>query len=126
MEAKGSDHFATLQFTTTKKGVIWLDQVSAMPVDTYKGHGLRKELVQMLANLKPGFIRFPGGCFVEGSWLRNAFLWKESIGPWEERPGHFSDVWCYWTDDALGYFEYLQLAEDLGSLPVWVVNNGNA
>ncbi|KAI3964586.1 hypothetical protein MKW92_013364 [Papaver armeniacum] len=124
LEAKGSDHFARLQFTTTKKGVIWLDQVSAMPVDTYKGHGFRKELVQMLANLKPGFIRFPGGCFVEGSWLRNAFRWKKSVGPWEERPGHFNDVWHYWTDDALGYFEYLQLAEDLGSLPVWVINNG--
>ncbi|KAI3901922.1 hypothetical protein MKW92_011269 [Papaver armeniacum] len=124
LEAKGSDHFARLQFTTTKKGVIWLDQVSAMPVDTYKGHGFRKELVQMIANLKPGFIRFPGGCFVEGSWLRNAFRWKESVGPWEERPGHFNDVWHYWTDDALGYFEYLQLAEDLGSLPVWVINNG--
>ncbi|KAI3889271.1 hypothetical protein MKX03_003948 [Papaver bracteatum] len=124
LEASGSDHSARLQFTTSKKGVIWLDQVSAMPVDTYKGHGFRKELVQMIANLKPGFIRFPGGCFVEGSWLRNAFRWKESVGPWEERPGHFNDVWHYWTDDALGYFEYLQLAEDLGSLPVWVINNG--
>ena len=50
-----------------------------------------------------------GGCFVEGEWLRNAFRWKESIGPWEERPGHFSDVWLYWTDDGLGYFEFLQV-----------------
>ncbi|KAI3901923.1 hypothetical protein MKW92_011270 [Papaver armeniacum] len=124
LEANGSDHSARLQFTTSKKGVIWLDQVSAMPVDTYKGHGFRKELVQMIENLKPGFVRFPGGCFVEGKWLRNAFRWKESVGPWEERPGHFNDVWNYWTDNGLGYFEYLQLAEDLGSLPVWVINNG--
>ncbi|KAI3984270.1 hypothetical protein MKX01_011224 [Papaver californicum] len=124
LEAKGTDHYARLQLTTTKKGVIWFDQVSAMPVDTYKGRGFRKELVQMLANLKPRFIRFPGGCFVEGEWLRNAFRWKESVGPWEERPGHFGDVWMYWTDDGLGYFEFLQLAEDLGSLPVWVINNG--
>ena len=50
-----------------------------------------------------------GGCFVEGEWLRNAFRWKESIGPWEERPGHFGDVWMYWTDDGLGYFEFLQV-----------------
>ncbi|KAI3899813.1 hypothetical protein MKW92_036678 [Papaver armeniacum] len=124
LEANGSDHSARLQFTTNKKGVIWLDQVSAMPVDTYKGHGFRKELGQMLENLKPGFVRFPGGCFVEGKWLSNAFRWKESVGPWEERPGHFNDVWNYWTDNGLGYFEYLQLAEDLGSLPVWVINNG--
>ena len=50
-----------------------------------------------------------GGCFVEGEWLRNAFRWKESIGPWEERPGHFGNVWMYWTDDGLGYFEFLQV-----------------
>ncbi|CAK9170046.1 unnamed protein product [Ilex paraguariensis] len=65
-----------------------------------------------------------GGCFVEGEWLRNAFRWKETIGPWEQRPGHFGDVWMYWTDDGLGYFEFLQLAEDLGALPIWVFNNG--
>ncbi|MBA0642853.1 hypothetical protein Goklo_027190, partial [Gossypium klotzschianum] len=64
------------------------------------------------------------GCFVEGEWLRNAFRWKASVGPWEERPGHFGDVWMYWTDDGLGYFEFLQLAEDLGALPIWVFNNG--
>lgn len=50
-----------------------------------------------------------GGCFVEGDWLRNAFRWKETIGPWEERPGHFGDVWHYWTDDGLGHFEFLQV-----------------
>ncbi|OVA13812.1 Alpha-L-arabinofuranosidase [Macleaya cordata] len=124
LEAKETDHYGRLQLTTTSKGVIWFDQVSAMPVDTYKGLGFRKELVEMLANIKPRFIRFPGGCFVEGEWLRNAFRWKESVGPWEERPGHFGDVWMYWTDDGLGYFEFLQLAEDLGALPIWVINNG--
>lgn len=124
LKAKGTDHYARLQLTTTKKGVIWFDQVSAMPVDTYKGLGFRKELIEMIANIKPRFIRFPGGCFVEGEWLRNAVRWKESIGPWEERPGHFGDVWMYWTDDGLGYFEFLQLAESLGTAPVWVINNG--
>ncbi|KAI8560185.1 hypothetical protein RHMOL_Rhmol04G0236500 [Rhododendron molle] len=110
------------------------------------GHGLREDLSTMLADLKPGFIRFPvcpciifygdlvrkfdpvditlGGCFVEGEWLRNAFWWKETIGPWAERPRHFGDVWMYWTDEGLGYFEFLQLAEDLGAAPVWVFNNG--
>jgi alpha-N-arabinofuranosidase len=50
-----------------------------------------------------------GGCFVEGNWLKNAFRWKETIGPWEERPGHFGDVWNYWTDDSLSYYEFLQV-----------------
>lgn len=50
-----------------------------------------------------------GGCFVEGACLRNAFRWKETIGPWEEKAGHFGDVWNYWTDDGLGYYEFLQV-----------------
>ncbi|KZV22493.1 alpha-L-arabinofuranosidase [Dorcoceras hygrometricum] len=124
MQAKGTDPSSRLQLTTTRKGVIWFDQVSLMPVDTYKGHGFRNDLFKMLKELSPGFIRFPGGCFVEGDWLRNAFRWKETIGPWEERPGHFGDVWKYWTDEGLGHFEFLQLAEDLGALPIWVFNNG--
>ncbi|KAF5750333.1 putative Alpha-N-arabinofuranosidase 1 precursor [Tripterygium wilfordii] len=124
LKAVGADHSSRLQLTTSQKGVIWFDQVSAMPLDTYKGHGFRNDLFKMLADIKPRFIRFPGGCFVEGEWLRDAFRWKESIGPWEERPGHFGDVWMYWTDDGLGYLEFLQLAEDLGALPVWVINNG--
>ncbi|KAJ6426070.1 hypothetical protein OIU84_026618 [Salix udensis] len=124
LEATGTNPNSRLQLTTSRKGVIWFDQVSAMPVDTYKGHGFRNELIEMLDDIKPQFIRFPGGCFIEGEWLRNAFRWKESIGPWEERPGHFGDVWMYWTDDGLGYFEFLQLAEDLGSRPIWVFNNG--
>ncbi|KAK3025580.1 hypothetical protein RJ639_040319, partial [Escallonia herrerae] len=124
LEAKGTDHNSRLQLTTTRKGVIWFDQVSLMPLDTYKRHGFRKDLFKMVADLKPGFLRFPGGCFVEGSWLRNAVRWKETIGPWEERPGHFGDVWNYWTDDGLGHYEFLQLAEDLGAMPIWVFNNG--
>ncbi|KAK4392563.1 Alpha-L-arabinofuranosidase 1 [Sesamum angolense] len=124
LQAAGTDPNSRLQLTTRKKGTIWIDQVSAMPLSTHKGHGFRQDLFDMLAELKPGFIRFPGGSFVEGEWLVNAFRWKETVGAWEERPGHFGDVWQYWTDDGLGYFEFLQLAEDLGALPVWVFNNG--
>ncbi|EEC68794.1 hypothetical protein OsI_37346 [Oryza sativa Indica Group] len=76
------------------------------------GHGFRKELMYMFLDLKPRFLRFPGGCFVEGNWLKNAFRWKETIGPWEERPGHYGDVWHYWTDDGLGYYELLEDATD--------------
>ncbi|KAI5317020.1 hypothetical protein L3X38_036727 [Prunus dulcis] len=124
LEAQGTNPNSRLQLTTTRKGFIWFDQVSVMPLDTYKGHGFWKDLAVILEDLKPQFMRFPGGSFVEGEWLRNAFRWKETIGPWEERPGHFADVWMYWTDDGLGYFEFLQLAEDLGTLPIWVFNNG--
>nr|CAD1817330.1 unnamed protein product [Ananas comosus var. bracteatus] len=128
LDSTGTDVNSTFQLRTTNKGVIWFDQLSVMPFDTYKGHGFRKGLFSMLADLKPRFIRFPGGCFVEGDWRRNAFRWKATVGPWEERPGHFGDVWMYWTDDGLGYFEFLHvklmLAEDLGAAPVWVVNNG--
>ncbi|CAL5071068.1 unnamed protein product [Urochloa decumbens] len=113
-----------LQLTTSKTGVIWLDQVSVIPLDTYMGHGFRKDLSLMLANLKPQFLKFPGGNYAMGNYLRNAFRWSETVGPWEERPGHFNDAWGYWTDDGLGFFEFLQLAEDLGASPVWVVNDG--
>ncbi|BAT85063.1 hypothetical protein VIGAN_04255700 [Vigna angularis var. angularis] len=124
LQADASSSYSSLYLTTTKKGVIWLDQVSAMPVDTYKGHGFRSDLVNMLLDLKPAFLRFPGGCFVEGETLKNAFRWKASVGPLEQRPGHFNDVWGYWTDDGFGYFEGLQLAEDIGAKPLWVFNNG--
>ncbi|KAJ6304352.1 hypothetical protein OIU77_018090 [Salix suchowensis] len=73
LEATGTNPNSRLQLTTSRKGVIWFDQVSAMPVDTYKGHGFRNELIEMLDDIKPQFIRFPGGCFIEGEWLRNAF-----------------------------------------------------
>uniref|UniRef100_A0A0E0KNK6 non-reducing end alpha-L-arabinofuranosidase n=1 Tax=Oryza punctata TaxID=4537 RepID=A0A0E0KNK6_ORYPU len=132
--AKGTNRTSRLQITTNKKGVIWLDQISLMPSDTYKGHGFRKELVSMLLDLKPQFMRFPGGCFVEGHWLRNAFRWRESVGPWEERPGHFGDVpigiisALHFLDYSLIIFSFeyniYKLSEDLGAAPIWVFNNG--
>ncbi|CAI8608837.1 unnamed protein product [Vicia faba] len=124
LEAKITNHNSNLQITTTKTGVLWLDQISAMPLDTYKGHGFRNDLFQMVADLKPKTFRFPGGCYVEGNYLKNAFRWKNTVGPWEERPGHYNDMWKYWTDDGFGYFEGLQLSEDLGAYPIWVFNNG--
>ncbi|KAG0576183.1 hypothetical protein M758_5G063200 [Ceratodon purpureus] len=124
LKAKSTDHYARLSLTSSTKGVFWLDQVSAMPTDTFKGHGFRKELAMMLSDLKPGFLRFPGGCYVEGTRLTNAFRWRDSVGPYENRPGHYGDVWNYWSDDGFGYYEGLQLAEDLGAAPIWVFNNG--
>ncbi|KAK7377981.1 hypothetical protein VNO80_03417 [Phaseolus coccineus] len=134
VEANATNHYSSLQITTTNEGSYLLDQVSVMPLDTYMGHGYRKDLFQMVADLKPKFIRFPGmfkfydskggGTYVEGDYLKNHYLWKDTIGPWEERPGHYNDIWNYWSDDGIGYLEYLQLVEDLGALPIWVFNAG--
>ena len=51
-----------------------------------------------------------GGNYAMGNYLRNAFQWGETVGPWEERPGHFNDAWGYWTDDGLGFFEFFQVS----------------
>ncbi|KAL6648248.1 hypothetical protein ACP70R_012472 [Stipagrostis hirtigluma subsp. patula] len=124
LQSSGTNSNSRLQLTTRKSGIIWFDQVSLMPSDTFMGHGFRKDLASMLANLRPRFLKFPGGNYVMGNYLTNAFRWSETVGRWEERPGHFNDAWGYWTDDGLGFFEFLQLAEDLGACPVWVVNDG--
>ncbi|XP_076893169.1 alpha-L-arabinofuranosidase 1-like [Bidens hawaiensis] len=124
LKAKATNHNSRLEFKTNRKGIVWFDQVSLMPADTYKGHGFRNDLFKMVADLKPGFIRFPGGDFAKGRSLVSAYWWKNTVGPWEERPGHMNDVWAYWTDDGLGFFEFLQLAEDLDASPVWVFSSG--
>ncbi|KAL9665139.1 hypothetical protein QQ045_020550 [Rhodiola kirilowii] len=123
LEAAGTSDTARLQLTANNKATIWFGQVSLMPLDTFKGHGFRNDLAEMLVGLKPAFFRFPGGCFVEGTILQNSCRWKNTVGPWEERPGHYGDVWNYWTDDGLGFFEFLQLSDDLGAAPVWVFNS---
>jgi len=108
-------------------GTLWLDTVSLCPVDTFGGraHGLRKDLVELLADLRPAFVRFPGGCFVEGGdRLADAFRWENTLGDVAGRAGHPNANWGYWSSDGLGFHEYLQLCEDLGALPLFVVNCG--
>ncbi|KAK7396087.1 hypothetical protein VNO78_16834 [Psophocarpus tetragonolobus] len=122
VEAQATNHKSSLQITTIREGSYLLDQVSVMPLDTYMGHGFRKDLFQMVADLKPKFLRFPGGCYVEGDYLKNQFQWKDTVGSWEDRPGHY-DIWNYWSDDGFGFLEYLQV-EDLGAMPIWVFNAG--
>jgi alpha-L-arabinofuranosidase len=76
--------------------------------------------------MKPAFFRFPGGCYVEGGVLAEAFRWKDSIGDIAERPGHFN-IWQHTrSNDGLGYHEYLQMSEDLGAEPLFVINCGMA
>ena len=108
--------------------VIYLDVVSLMP-PTYKNrtNGCRKDLAEMLANLHPSFVRFPGGCYIEGTWQddkTNRFEWKKTIGPIEQRPGHMNVNWGYRVSDGLGFHELLQLTEDLGAEPLFVCNVG--
>lgn len=115
-------------FVITSKGNsdFFLDMVSLFP-PTYKGreNGLRPDLVEMLHELRPRFMRFPGGCFVEGQDSPdNAFRWERTIGPIEERPGHWNKNWGYRTSDGLGFHEFLQLAEDIGAKPLYVCNIG--
>lgn len=120
-----TDAQAHLVISAKTSGTVWLDMVSLFPEDTYNKHpnGTRADLTEMLAGLKPAFIRFPGGCFVEGFTVETAFRWKKTIGPMEERPGHWN-LWGYRTSNGLGYHELLQLCEDLGAAPMVVVNCG--
>ncbi len=108
------------------KGTVWLDVVSVFP-PTFKNreNGLRPDLAQLIAEMSPKFLRFPGGCFVEGNVLANRFQWKKSLGGIENRPGHWN-LWGYRTTDGLGYYEYLQLCEDVNADPMFVVNIGLA
>jgi len=102
-------------------GVLDLDMVSLFPADTW--NGMRRDLVEMLRGLRPGFIRFPGGCLVEGDSLENAYRWKDTIGPIEARRTN-RNLWGYHQSYGIGFYEYFVLAEALGAEPVPVVNAG--
>ena len=115
-----------LLLLTSNAGHLYLDVVSLFP-DTWNNrpNGLRPDLAQLLADTKPTFLRFPGGCFVEGqNSFDDTWQWKRTIGPIEQRHGHMSYNWNYWSSDGLGFDEYLQLAEDMGAAPLFVVNVG--
>ncbi|MGC4035194.1 MAG: alpha-L-arabinofuranosidase C-terminal domain-containing protein [Chitinophagaceae bacterium] len=118
-------------------GVIDLDMISLFPSDTWKNRpgGMRADMVQRLADLKPGFIRFPGGCIVEGFDLSLRYQWKKTIGPLEERQ-LIINRWNYefahrpapdyFQSFGLGFYEYFQLAEDIGAEPLPILNCGMA
>lgn len=106
-------------------GELYIDFVTLFPRDTdlERPYGMRKDIMKMLRDLKPGFLRFPGGCVVEGINLANAIHWKKTRGPIEDRPGHW-DLWGYRATDGLGMLEFCQLAEDLDADLMYVVNCG--
>ena len=116
---------ASLQILVLTKGAIDIDDVSLMPRDTYMGHGLRKDLVQALADLHPRFMRFPGGCVVHGGGdgMWNTYRWKQTIGPRHERR-QMKNTWGYHQSMGLGYYEYFQLCEDLGMEPLPILPCG--
>ncbi|MCX6329224.1 MAG: hypothetical protein NTZ85_06885 [Bacteroidia bacterium] len=84
---------------------------------------MRQDIAQTLADLKPSFIRWPGGCIVEGFTMENRVNWKESISDRMLRPGQF-DLWGYHNSYNFGYHDYLQFCEDIGAVGMWVVNAG--
>jgi len=106
------------KLTTKSPGILWLQNVSLFP-PTYKNrkNGNRADIMELLAALKPKFLRFPGGNYLEGNAFNQRFNWKETIGPVEQRPGHPSP-WGYWSTDGLGLLEFAQWCEDLDMEPV--------
>ena len=119
------------------KGTLDLDFISLFPQNTWKNRtgGLRADMVQALADMHPGFLRFPGGCIVEGSVLERRYQWKNTLGPVEERP-LLINRWNYeflhrpapdyFQSFGLGFFEYFQLCEDIGAAPLPILNCGMA
>lgn len=126
-----------LKFTFEGTGEIDLDMISLFPVDTWKGRkkGLRKDLVQLLDDLNPGFLRFPGGCIVEGRTLARRYQWKKTIGNIEDREllvNRWNTEFAhkpapdYYQSFGLGFFEYFLLSEDLGAEPLPILSCGIA
>ncbi|SNR86245.1 MULTISPECIES: alpha-L-arabinofuranosidase C-terminal domain-containing protein [Hymenobacter] len=126
-----------LRLALNGAGTADIDVISLFPKDTYKNreNGLRTDLVQLLKDMNPGFLRFPGGCIVEGRTLNERYQWKETIGDvasrvplinrWNMEFKHRSTP-DYYQSFGLGFFEYFQLSEDIGAEPVPILNVGMA
>lgn len=119
------DANARLVLSANKPGTLWLDMVSMFSLDALKIGGFRPDLARMMAAMKPGVLRFPGGSFSEGHILADAWRWKDTLGDVAQRPGTW-DIWGYRSTNGLGFYEYLQLAEDLGAEPLFVAHVGMA
>jgi alpha-L-arabinofuranosidase len=142
---KVTGSFTALATELKAKFNIWMegdgetdfDMISLFPADTWKGRpgGMRADMIQLLADMKPGFIRFPGGCIVEGFELTGRYQWKKTIGAIEERQliinrwnTEFANRQApdYFQTFGLGFYEYFQLAEDIGAAPLPILNCGMA
>lgn len=122
LTATESTDSASLVILATTKGKLALDVVSLFPKNTFKNrpNGLRPDLAQTIADLKPRFVRFPGGCLVHGDGLGNMYRWKNTIGPVEQRIEQ-KNLWGYHQTAGLGYYEYFQFCEDIGAIPLPVL-----
>lgn len=116
---------AQLQIVPQFSGSIAMDMISLFPQKTFKNrrNGMRQDLAQTLADMKPRFIRFPGGCVAHGDGLENMYRWKNTIGPLESRKPQ-RNIWNYHQTAGLGYFEYFQFCEDVGAEPLPVLPAG--
>ncbi len=112
-----------LALTPVKDGNVAIDMVSLFPHETYKGHGLRKDLAEAIEALHPKFVRFPGGCMSHGQGIDNIYHWNETVGPWQDRKPDFN-IWGYHQTRGLGFYEYFQFCEDLGAEPLPVLAAG--
>ena len=125
LTASENSNKAVLQMLVQNPGTVDVDMMSLMPADTYKGHGLRKDLAEALEALHPKFMRFPGGCVVHGGgdgfW--DTYRWKTTVGPKEQRRP-LKNTWGYHQSMGLGYYEYFQFCEDLGMEPLPILPCG--
>jgi alpha-L-arabinofuranosidase len=135
--ATATDAKAKFNIWFEGSGAIDLDIISLFPTDTWKGRkgGMRADMIQLLADLKPGFMRFPGGCIVEGYDLAQRYQWKNTVGRVEDRQliiNRWNSEFAhrptpdYFQTFGLGFFEYFQLSEDIGAEPLPILNCGMA
>jgi alpha-L-arabinofuranosidase len=122
LNAASSYDSCSLIVLAQTEGKLALDMISLFPEKTFKNHpnGLRADLAQVIADMKPKFIRFPGGCLVHGDGLDNMYRWKNTIGPVEQRKEQ-RNIWGYHQTTGLGFFEYFQFCEDIGAKPLPVL-----
>lgn len=125
LRPSASETAARLVVLVTGAGSVALDMVSLFPRKTFQSrpNGLRADLAQAIAGLKPRFVRFPGGCLAHGDGLDNLYRWKDTVGPVEARKAQ-RNIWRYHQSVGLGYFEYFQFCEDIGAKPLPVLAAG--
>ncbi len=125
IQPKDSSHQGKLMFTFEGAGHVWMDYVSLFPENTFmnRPNGLRNDVAKVLQDMKPAFIRWPGGCIVEGISLSNRIQWKQTIGDPMTRPGMY-DTWGYRSTMGFGYHEFLQYCEDIHADGMFVCNAG--
>lgn len=116
---------ARLMIVAEGRNKALVDMISLFPRNTFKGHknGLRADLAQVIADLQPKFVRFPGGCMSHGDGIDNIYHWKHTVGPLQERTPD-RNIWNYHQTRGLGFYEYFQFCEDLGAEPLPVLAAG--